>query len=162
MTFPPPGEPLRQPGGSPLPPQRGAVGFMDRAAKIRHTRQRQVLDGARTGRLDRIPFGWRIVPGGPLWSRVTLYPMTLEHDPGERAAMALVVALRAQGMSWRQVSDALNEEGWRYRGGDWDRHKVRIAWRGAKGLNSRGRPFDAAEAVEPGAGVDREGPGEPG
>jgi len=69
-----------------------------------------------------VPYGWRIVDP-------KADPIRLERDPAEQAVIARAVELRAAGMSYRKIGDALFKEGKRGRSGPWSVESIRrITW----------------------------------
>jgi hypothetical protein len=72
-----------------------------------------------------VPYGYRLAADGA----------TLEADPDEARAVALIIDLRRQGLSLRKISDRLREIGLMSRRGDW--HPTQVT-----------RILQAAEAAE--------------
>lgn len=80
---------------------------------------------ARGERVGAVPYGYRLAADGA----------TLEADPDEARAVALIIDLRRQGLSLRKISDRLREIGLMSRRGDW--HPTQVT-----------RILQAAEAAE--------------
>lgn len=87
------------------------------AARTSAAMRRHQLAGRRMGRTDRLPYGWKIDPADP---------KRMIEDTQEVAAMAAAKALKATGMSLRQIGIALAISGYPPRTGTrWSAEAVR-------------------------------------
>lgn len=79
------------------------------------TRAALAAKKARGERVGELPIGSRVAPDG----------VTLAVDTGEAEAVALIVSLRAEGLSLRAIAAELNQRGVQARGARW--HKTTVA-----------------------------------
>ncbi len=91
-----------------------SVSQWEREAIGERTREALAHKKARGERVGGVPFGFRVAPDGA----------TLEQDADEQEALALIRALRADGLSIRAIADELERRGVAARGARWSKSSV--------------------------------------